>query len=102
MGILWKFCLNRFYTRFKYSFEYFFWPAVNTARAISVQVQNAIVLFTTNFQAAINPQLIKNVAIGDNLSAQKLLLASSKFSFFLLCLLGIPLIIIAPTVLNYG
>ena len=78
----------------------FFGPAVNTARAISVQVQNAIVLFTTNFQAAINPQLIKNVAIGDNLSAQKLLLASSKFSFFLLCLLGIPLIIIAPTVLN--
>ena len=77
----------------------FFGPAVNTARAISVQVQNAIVLFTTNFQAAINPQLIKNVAIGDNLSAQKLL-ASSKFSFFLLCLLGIPLIIIAPTVLN--
>lgn len=78
----------------------FFGPAVNTARAISVQVQNAIVLFTTNFQAAINPQLIKNVAIGDNLSAQKLLLASSNFSFFLLCLLGIPLIIIAPTVLN--
>lgn len=78
----------------------FFGPAVNAARAVSVQVQNAVVSFTTNFQTAINPQLIKSVAAKDLDNAQKLFLASSKFSFFLLCILGVPLVLIAPTVLN--
>ena len=40
----------------------FFGPAINAARAVSVQVQNAVVSFTTNFQTAINPQLIQSVA----------------------------------------
>lgn len=78
----------------------FFGPTVNAARAISVQVQNAVVLFTTNFQTAVNPQLIKNVATRDFYTVQKLLLLSSKFSFFLLCILGIPIIIITPFILE--
>lgn len=78
----------------------FFGPAVNAARAVSVQVQHAVTLFTTNFQTAINPQLMKNVAAKDYHAAQSLLLTSSKFSFFLLCILGIPIIIITPFILN--
>lgn len=78
----------------------FFGPAVNAARAVSVQVQNAIVSFTTNFQMAINPQLIQSVSTDDFVKAKDLLKISSKISFFLLCMIGIPLINITPFVLN--
>lgn len=78
----------------------FFGPAVNAARAVSVQVQNAVVSFTTNFQTAVNPQLMQSVANEDFTKAQMLLKLSSKFSFFLLCILGIPLIAVTPFVLG--
>lgn len=78
----------------------FFGPTVNAARAISVQVQNAITSFTNNFQTAINPQLIQSVATEDFYRSRQLLIASSKFSFYLLCIIGIPVIILAPTILN--
>lgn len=78
----------------------FFGPAINAARAVSVQVQNAVISFTTNFQTAINPQLIQSVAKNDFTRARMLLKVSSKFSFFLLCLLGMPLIAVTPFILN--
>lgn len=78
----------------------FFGPAINAARAVSVQVQNAVVSFTTNFQMAVNPQLIRSVSTKDFSRAKTLLKLSSKFSFFLLCVLGIPLIAITPLVLR--
>lgn len=78
----------------------FFSPAVNAARGIAVQVQTAVMYFTSNFQTAINPSLIKNTSQQDFVSARKLLTASSKFSFFLLCILGIPLIVEAHFVLQ--
>lgn len=78
----------------------FFNPAVNAARGIAVQVQGTVMHFTTNFQTAINPPLIKNTSQKDFASARKLLTVSSKFSFFLLCILGIPLIVEAHYVLQ--
>ena len=78
----------------------FFSPVVNAARGIAVLVQNAVVNFTTNFQTAINPQLIKLTAQQNFTDAQRLLIASSKYSFFLLCILGIPLIVETPFVLG--
>lgn len=78
----------------------FFGPAVNAARGVAVQVQNAVVNFTTNFQMAINPQLIKSTAQHNFIDAQELLKASSKYSFFLLCLLGLPLIVETPFILG--
>ena len=78
----------------------FFGPAVNAARAVSVQVQNAVISFTNNFQTAINPQLMQSVAKEDYRRSRQLLIASSKLSFFLLCIIGIPIIILAPTILE--
>lgn len=78
----------------------FFNPAVNAARGIAVQVQGAVMQFTSNFQTAINPPLIKNTSQKDFESARKLLTVSSKFSFFLLCILGVPLIVEAHYVLQ--
>lgn len=78
----------------------FFGPTVNAARGIAVQVQTAVVNFTTNFQTAINPQLMKSTAQVNYLDSQRLLVASSKYSFFLLCMLGIPLVIETPYILS--
>lgn len=78
----------------------FFGPAVNAARGIAVQVQHAVVNFTTNFQTALNPQLMKLTAQENYGDARKLLIASSKYSFFLLCFLGLPIIVEAPFILS--
>lgn len=71
----------------------FFGPAVNAARGISVQVQNAINGFCSNFQTALNPQITKSYAKGDLSYMHSLIFASSKFSFLLLLLLSLPIII---------
>lgn len=78
----------------------FFGPVVNAARGISVQVQNAIVQFTTNFQTAINPQIIKSYVSNDLNNTRSLMTTSSKLSFFLLCIIGAPIIIEANFVLT--
>ena len=78
----------------------FFGPAVNAARGVSVQVQHAVSLFTSNFQIAINPQITKAVAVNDYNESKKLLVASTKISFFLLCIIGIPIISGADWILS--
>lgn len=71
----------------------FFGPTVNAARGIAVQVQNAVNMFSSNFQTAVNPQITKTYAIGNLDEMHKLIFRSSKFSFLLLLLLSIPIII---------
>lgn len=78
----------------------FFGPIVNAARGISVQVQNAIVQFTTNFQTAINPQIIKSFVAKDLANTRALMITSSKMSFFLLCIIGLPIAVEANFVLK--
>ena len=78
----------------------FFGPAVNAARAIAVQVQNAINSFVLNFQTALNPQLTKNVSVENYEQSRFLLIVSSKFSFFLMCIIGVPVIANASFILN--
>lgn len=43
----------------------FFLPAVVSARAISLQVNNAAYQLVTNFRTAVNPQIVKLYAIND-------------------------------------
>lgn len=78
----------------------FFGPVVNAARGIAVQVQGAVLHFTTNFQTAVNPQLIQNTANKDFPAARTILVSSSKLSFYLLCILGIPIISETHYILN--
>lgn len=78
----------------------FFGPAVNAARGIAVQVQNAIQGFCANFQMALNPQITKNYASGDLKQMHSLVFASSKYSFFLLFFLSLPVIIEAEQILT--
>lgn len=78
----------------------FFGPAVNAARGIAVQVQSAIKGFSKNFQMALNPQITKSYAEGDLEYMHKLVYASSKFSFFLLFLFSVPIVLEAPFILK--
>lgn len=69
----------------------FFGPAVNAARGVAVQVQTAIMSFVQNFQMAVRPQIIKSFATNDMSYMHKLIIASSKYGFFLLLLLAFPI-----------
>lgn len=68
----------------------FFGPAVNAARGVAVQVQSAIQLFATNFQTALNPQIMKTYAAGELSDMHRLLFRSVKFTFMLLLCLILP------------
>lgn len=78
----------------------FFGPVVNAARAVAVQVQNAIHQFSTNFQMALNPQITKTYATGQMQDMHKLIYRSSKFTFFMLFCLCLPVVIEAPVILD--
>lgn len=79
----------------------FFNPAVNAARGIAVQVQNIVNNFSYNFQMAINPQLTKSYAQNNLERMHDLIIASSKFSVFLLFFICLPLMLEAPLVLKW-
>lgn len=78
----------------------FFGPVVNAARGIAFQVQNAVQGFSNNFQMALNPQIIKSYAQNDLKRMHQLIFASSKYAFFLLFFLSLPIIIEAPKILS--
>lgn len=78
----------------------FFGPAVNAARGIAVQVQSAVQMFATNFQTALNPQMMKSYAAGELESMHLLLFRSAKFTFMLLLCLMLPLMLEIDIVLG--
>lgn len=79
----------------------FYGPVVNAARGIATQVQTVAQSFCSNFQTALNPQLTKSYARGDLPRMHQLLTQSSKFSFFILWLIALPLMLEAPLVLRW-
>lgn len=78
----------------------FFGPAVNAARAVAFQVSSAINGFVSNFQLALTPQITKRYASGDVDSMTLLMKRGSKFSFFLLAIIIIPVIVRANYILS--
>lgn len=78
----------------------FFAPAVVTARAISLQVNNAANQFVNNFRTAANPQIVKLYAVNDFEGSKRLLLQSTKFSYYLMLVLGLPIIFLADPILH--
>lgn len=78
----------------------FFGPTVNAARGIAVQVQGVCQQFCSNFQMALNPQLTKSYAQGNLENMHRLLVKSSKFSFYILFFIVLPLMFEAEFVLK--
>ena len=80
--------------------NYFFGPAVNAARGIATHVDAAINQFVSNFMMAMNPQITKSYATGDTQYMFSLINSGARFSFYLLLLLSLPIIINADFILN--
>lgn len=70
----------------------FFGPAVNAARAISEQVNQAVTSFASNFMLAIRPTITKKYAENSKDEAFSLVFLSTKFSFYLLLIFIVPII----------
>lgn len=78
----------------------FFGPVVNAARGVAISVQGAVKGFVTNFQMAVNPQITKSYAQEDYERLHILIYSSSKFSFFLLYCIILPIAIESKTILH--
>ena len=78
----------------------FFGPAVNAARGVAYQVNAGIYNFVSNFQIAMKPQITKRYAMGDTNSMMVLVHNSSRYSFFLLLYLTLPVLIKTPYILH--
>lgn len=70
----------------------FFGPVVNAARAISYQVNAALNNFSANIFVSVRPQIVKSYALKDFDYLLKLFYNSSKYSFFFLFVISIPII----------
>lgn len=68
-------------------------PAVNAARGIAFQVNNAISGFVTNFMTALNPQITKSYAAGDREYMMTLIFQGARLSFYMLLLLSLPVLV---------
>jgi O-antigen/teichoic acid export membrane protein len=66
--------------------------AVNAARGISLQINNAIGYFAWNFMTAVTPQVTKSYAAGDYQYTRYLIERGSRFAFFLLLILSLPIL----------
>ena len=81
-------------------FNLFFLPVVVAAQAISNQISNALMQFVTNVRQAVNPHVIKLYADGKYEYSKKLTFASAEYIFYLLLILGVPCIMVLPTLLD--
>lgn len=78
----------------------FFAPAVVAARAISLQVNMAANQFVANFRQAANPKIVKKYAAGDYEGSKHLLLESTKYSYYMMYLIALPVCLLAYPLLK--
>jgi hypothetical protein len=83
--------------------NYFFGVLVNAAQAIAYQVYIALIRFTDSFFTAVRPQIIKSYSVDNEDKSgemMKLVLQSSKFCFYLILVLSIPVLIETQSILT--
>lgn len=73
---------------------------VNAARGIASQVDGIINNFVSNFMVALNPQITKTYAAGEKQNSFTLACRGSRFSFYILLMLALPIMIEANMVLT--
>ena len=78
----------------------FFGVAVNAAMGVAQQVNGALNRFVGNFVTAYNPQIVKSYASGDRVYFMRLISMTSKLSYFLLFIIGLPVVICCNDILH--
>lgn len=71
----------------------FFNPVINAARGIAFHISSVINQFVMNFFKAVQPQITKYYANGNNIEMLKLVFRSSKLSYFLLFFMSMPVLL---------
>lgn len=78
----------------------FFGPSINAAKGVANQVLHAIQGFSNNFTTALNPQIIQSYAQGNVGYMMKLVYKGSRFSFYILFLIALPIVVNADYIVN--
>lgn len=78
----------------------FFGVTVNAALGIANQVSSQINQFVSNFQTAFNPQLVKLYAQNELKRFYRLICVSSRFSYYLLLTISLPVFFTIETILK--
>lgn len=78
----------------------FFGVALNAARGVAEQVNQAIFTFINNFMTAMNPQITKSYAAGDFKYMNGLIERGAKYSSLLFWFIALPIFVEADTILN--
>lgn len=81
-------------------FQRFFGPSVVAAQAIAFSVQGQVMAFAANFRMAVIPQIVKRHASGEKNNSKELLKQSTVFSFFLISLFGLPVLMNCTAILK--
>lgn len=71
----------------------FYGTTLNAARGIAIQVNGIVSSFSNNFIMAINPQITKRYAAGNIKDSIHLVYTGCRFSFFLLSIIVVPILI---------
>ena len=80
--------------------NFFFGPTVNAARGLANHVDHAVNQFASNFMMAMNPQITQSYSRGELNSMFLLVNRGSRFSFYLILVLALPVIINADYILH--
>ena len=78
----------------------FFGVTVNAARGIATQVDHAVMQLVNSFTTALNPQITKNYAAGNIDAMFSLVCQGAKFSFFLLFVFALPVLVETESILT--
>lgn len=70
----------------------FFGPIVNAARGIANTVNNVLASFSNNFMMVLNPQITKSYAAGERDYMFSLVERGSRFSYYILLVLALPVL----------
>ena len=71
----------------------FYGTALNAARGVAIQVNGIVSSFSSNFIMALNPQITKQYASGNIDQSVNLVYAGCRFSFYLLSIITVPILI---------
>lgn len=74
-------------------FNIFFGPVINAANGIASQVNSAVTKFSMNIYTAVQPQIVKSYAAGDYDYFRSLIYNSSRYSYYLMWLLCLPIML---------
>lgn len=78
----------------------FFGPVVNAARGVAVQIQNGAGILVKNFQVAVRPQITKCWAQEDFANMHRLVIMSTRMSYYLTAIMVFPLAMFTKPILE--